>query len=281
MKTKLSVIALLAFTASASADDRIPGTALAGRVTDTTTGEVVAGAQVFVSGPSGLIATAVTDAAGTYNVSLAPGNYNVIFVHGRTRTSGNITVGDQPATFNGKVDVASGETIIIEEHLKPPVPPKPKNYVASKTPPYSDAAVLSDAWTTAWMLLDVNPQGRVERIKFLKHPGYDLEEIAKKEASRLEFEPARDRFGKAVRTWMVWKIEWPSAWWLEQMVGTRSGMPPIIGYDWDGNPVRKDWYVPCAGSGPMNLGSIHPAYKDCSKPDLKAALKEPWLQPVK
>jgi len=68
---------------------------------------------------------------------------------------------------------------------------------------------------------------------------------------------------------------------LEQMVGTRSGMPPIIGYDWNGKPIRKDWYVPCAGSGPMNLGSLHPAYKDCSKPDLRQAAREPWLEPVK
>src|SRR5262249_59895651 len=55
MKLKLSVIALLAFTASAGAEDRVPGTPLGGRVTDTTTGEAVAGAQVFVSGPPGLL----------------------------------------------------------------------------------------------------------------------------------------------------------------------------------------------------------------------------------
>ena len=50
-------------------------------------------------------------------------------------------------------------------------------------------------------------------------------------------------------------------------------MPKIVGFP----PHRMDDYVPCAGSGPLNLGSVHPVYKDCSQPDLSRADKEPWL----
>jgi hypothetical protein len=165
------------------------------------------------------------------------------------------------------------EVIVIVDHIPPPVLPKPKNYIATKTPPYSDEAVLSDAWTKAWLILDIDERGKVARIKFLKHPGHDLETIAKDEAFKLEFEPARDATGKAVRTQIVWSIEWPSAWWLSTFIGVRSTMPPIVGFP----PHRMDDYVPCAGSGPLQLGSVHPVYKDCSQPDLSRASREPWV----
>ena len=279
MTRTLVILAVVAILGAAGAARAEP---LSGTVTDTTTGAVVTGASIFISGSHGLVASVTTDAQGHYSATVEPGTYHLIFVHGRTRTSGSVTVAPERAgQLDGKVDVTSGEIIVIEEHLQPPVPPVPKNYVASKTPPYSDEAVLTDAWTSAWMLLDVDEHGKLQRYKFLKHPGYDLEQIAKREVSQLEFEPARDSTGKPIRTWMLWQIEWPSAWWLEQMVGTRSGMPPIIGYDWNGKPIRKDWYVPCRGSGPLNLSSIHPAYKDCSKPDLARAVHEPWLAPEK
>jgi hypothetical protein len=76
-----------------------------------------------------------------------------------------------------------------------------------------------------------------------------------------------------MRSWLVWGIEWPSAWWLSMFVGTRSAMPKIVGFP----PRRQDHYVPCAGSGPLNLGSLHPTYKDCSQPDLSKAGTEPWI----
>lgn len=165
------------------------------------------------------------------------------------------------------------EVIVIVDHAPPAVLPKPKNHVASKTPPYSDEAVLTDAWTKAWLLLDLDANGEVTRIKFLKHPGHDLEAIARDEAFKLRFEPARDHAGKAIPTRVVWSIEWPSAWWLSTFLGVRSGMPPMVGFP----PVRMDANVPCAGSGPLHLGSVHPVYKDCSEPDLSRAAVEPWL----
>ena len=171
---------------------------------------------------------------------------------------------------------APGETIEIHDYRPPAVLPKAKNFVASKAPPYSDAAILSDAWTKAWMLLDVDEHGDVTRVKFLKRPGYDLENIATKEAFRLKFEPARDEKGNRVKTLVVWPIEWPSAGWLITFTGTRSRMPETVGFP----PRSQAAFVPCAGSGPWRMGSIYPAvYKDCSRPDLKRASKEAWILP--
>lgn len=171
-----------------------------------------------------------------------------------------------------------GEVIVIDEKPpKPAVEAKAINFSARKTPPYSDEAIESDAWTRAWLLLDIDARGSVTRIKYLKRPGYQLDDIAARQVFRLRFEPARDRKGRPQRTWIVWGIEWPSYFWLVARLGVASGMPPIVGFP----PRSMDAYVPCKGSGPMNLGSIHPAYKDCSTPDLSGRhfRSLPWLYP--
>src|SRR5688572_12874788 len=70
-----------------------------------------------------------------------------------------------------------GETIIIREHgpgYKVATPKRDPRIA----PTYSDAAIEHDAWTRAWMLLDIDDRGVVQRMKFLKRPGYDLEKIA-------------------------------------------------------------------------------------------------------
>ena len=168
-----------------------------------------------------------------------------------------------------------GEVITIEGHLPPATPPKPTNFVKQAAPPYSDAAVLSDAWTKAWMLLEVDERGTVTRVKFLNKPGYDLEPIAIAQSFKLHFDPARDGANKPMRSNVVWEIEWPSAYWLVTFVGTRSAMPKIVGFP----PHRQDDYVPCRGSGPLHLSSVHPVYKDCSKPDLANIDTAPWIDP--
>ena len=169
----------------------------------------------------------------------------------------------------------SGEVIIIEDKAPPKVKPKPKNYSPKKAPPYSDRAILSDAWTKAWLLLEVSAEGEVTRFKFLKRPGYDLEKIAASEVFKLRFEPARDKSDRPMRTLVVWSIEWPSAGWLEKLVGTRSRMPPLIGVP---PHVRlQSDYVPCAGSGPWHMDSVHKTYKDCSLPDFSKANTEAWI----
>jgi Carboxypeptidase regulatory-like domain len=279
MRATLIALMLL-LSSSVMADDVVapsePTTELAvlqGQVVDQTSGVPVEGALVMISGANGLVATLNTDGDGHYRASVAPGTYNVIFAHGKTRTSGKVGVGPSGSTLDGKLDAMLGEVIVIREKIKPPVAPKPTNYKPRATPPYSEAAVLSDAWTKAHMLLDIDETGVVLRYKFLKRPGYDLETIAAQEVSKLTFEPAKDRDGKPMRAWVVWTIEWPSAWWLQQFVGTRSAMPPVVGFP----PRRLDSNVPCRGSGrPMALGSMHPTYKDCSKPDLRTAAAAKW-----
>lgn len=160
-----------------------------------------------------------------------------------------------------------GEVITIIDHRLPTVKPTPKHQSRRRAPPYSDRAITSDAWTRAWLLLDINEAGNVTQFKFLKRPGYDLEAIAQAEAFRLTFEPARDENNKPVRALVVWLIEWPSAWWLDKFVGTRAGLPPrgLVAH------------VPCKGSGPWKMDSVHKGYRDCSKPDPSAADKEPWI----
>lgn len=168
-----------------------------------------------------------------------------------------------------------GEVIKIEGRLLPKVKPKPKNHSTKKAPPYSDRAVLSDAWTKAWLLLDVGADGEVTRFKFLKRPGYDLESIATSEVFKLKFEPALDHADRPVRTLVLWSIEWPSAGWLEKLVGTRSQMPPLVGVPPHVRLLSD--YVPCRGSGPLKLDSVHPTYKDCVGPDWSNEAKEPWI----
>jgi hypothetical protein len=119
------------------------------------------------------------------------------------------------------------------------------------------------------MLLDVTETGDVVRVKFLNKPGYDLEPIAIKESFKLKFEPARDASGKPIETWMVWKIEWPGSWWLIDMETPTTMMPS----------EKMMSPVPCAGSGPWHMGSIHPIYRDCRKPDMKNVDRAPWILP--
>ena len=167
-----------------------------------------------------------------------------------------------------------GEVIEIEGKAPATTPPKPTNFVKTKAPPYSERAILSDAWTKAWLLLELDESGTVTRIKFLNKPGYDLEQIAIAEAFKLRFSPALDGAKKPMRSAVVWEIEWPSAYWLSTFEGTRSKMPEVVGFP----PRRRDHYVPCRGSGPWAMGSIRPTYKDCSKPDLSKIKTEPWIE---
>lgn len=184
-----------------------------------------------------------------------------------------VMMGSAVAEDKKPIPVQAGEVIVIEGRAPPSTPPKPTNVVKTKAPPYSDAAILSDAWTKAWMLLEIDERGTVTRFKFLKKPGYELEEIATAEVFKLRFAPATDGSGRPMKTTLLWQIEWPSAWWLSTFVGTRSAMPKVVGFP----PRRQDDYVPCRGSGPMLLGSVRPTYKDCSRPDLTKVETAPWI----
>jgi len=157
-----------------------------------------------------------------------------------------------------------GETIIIREHgpgYKLATPKKDPRIA----PKYSDEAIERDAWTRAWMLLDIDDHGVVQRMKWLKKPGYDLEKIAIARVFGTAFEPARDGLGRAQSSMLVFPIEWPSYWWLVTHYGVTTRIPVSAGS------------VPCRGDGPLNLDHAHPVYRDCSVPDLTKLDVEPWV----
>ena len=168
-----------------------------------------------------------------------------------------------------------GEVIVIEDAPPPPKvkakPPKrwlPQgeldNVFLRKAPKYSEDAIMSDRWSMAWLLLDIDANGAVTRVKFLKYPGQNLEKIAVETARKLKFEPALDDRGRRVRSYLVFPIEWPSYWWLVARTELATGIPDVS-------------HIPCRGRAPLNLGSVHPAYRDCEPPDWSKVKSEPWL----
>jgi hypothetical protein len=184
-----------------------------------------------------------------------------------------------PAFADGKPDIGTvrrlvemprvvrGETIIIHGTAPPKVMPKAKKRYGRIAPAYSDYAIEHDTWAKAWLLLDIDEQGNVARVKLLKRPGADLDQIAIERGFSMKFEPAQDIHGNAMRSQLVTPIEWPSYWWLIAREGIATKIPEYIGK------------VPCIGSGAANLGSIHPALRDCSPaPDLSKLDEFPWIE---
>ncbi len=186
-----------------------------------------------------------------------------------------LTTGATAETFNGSPVELPDEIITLEDLRRPPVEPKPRlGARALATPPYSDRAILSDAWTRAWLLLDVDATGRVERLKIMNAPGFDLEPIAIAEGFRVRFDPARDGDGRPTRTYVIWPIEWPAQSWLRTHLGITTRMPST-----DPASRTSAARVPCRGRGPWNLGATYHGYRDCSRPNFDAAVTAPWILP--
>jgi hypothetical protein len=268
MRANAIVLVVLAVATQIARADDAPveptKAVIAGLVLHRYTAEPIAGADVFVSGPEGVIHTVVTDGTGAYRVEVPPGTYALVFVVVGDRIGQRVTVGaGKLARVDASLD--RGEVIEIRDRLLPePQRARPKGR-PGVAPPYSDKAILQDAWTKAWLLLDIDEQGRVTRLKLLRRPGYDLDEIAIKQAFKTKFHPATDAGGRPIRTLLLHPIEWPSYWWLITHTGVATYLP------WPGN-------LPCKGSGePLNLDRAHPVYRDCSVPDMAAADREPWL----
>ena len=162
-----------------------------------------------------------------------------------------------------------GETIIIRDHApgwKPAQPRSVDGRGVRSAPKYSGAAIEHDAWTRAWMYLDIDDRGVVQRLKFLNKPGYDLEKIAIDRVFKTTFEPARDGLGRAQASTLVYPVEWPSYWWMVKHQGLVTRLPGNVGN------------LPCKGSGnPLNLDRAHPVYRDCSLPDLAKVPSAPWI----
>ena len=175
------------------------------------------------------------------------------------------TVGLAAAEGNLPPRYVRGEVIIVHGTAPPVRAPAPKKNYHRMAPPYSEQAIMSDAWAKAWVLLDIDTRGVVTRVKLLKHPGYDLDQIAIEHALKMRFDPAEDTHGNPIPTQLVWSMEWPSYWRLVDMDEPPNRVP---------DSAR---YVPCSGSGPLHLGSLHPTYRDCSPADLSKMASEPWV----
>jgi hypothetical protein len=171
----------------------------------------------------------------------------------------------------------TGETIVI--HDRAPVPkvlPHPKKHYHRMAPPYSDEAIDKDAWTKAWVLLDIDAHGVVQRVKLLKSPGYGMDEIAIKHAMKMRFDPAEDARGYAMPVQLLWSIEWPSYWWLVDLDIPPTTVPNFVD-DADGY-MPGAFMVPCRGNAPIQFGSLHPATRDCSPPPPASRIAEvPWV----
>ncbi|MBX3155414.1 MAG: carboxypeptidase regulatory-like domain-containing protein [Deltaproteobacteria bacterium] len=277
---------------------------LAGRITDLTN-RPVANARIYVV-HDGARLQARTDKDGRYTVPVAtPGAYSVVVAVDQVHTQRMVQVEPNArTTLDVQVETVPGSEVIkiVDQPIKPTVMPVPKDTRFTKSLPYSTQAVLRDAWALAYVLLDVNEQGVVTRLKLLKRPGFDLDEIAIDAGFKLTFDPALDKDHKPMRTHILWKMEWPSWGWLVQTTGVASGRPPDHGMAYrvrpQGSGTRPNaasggttsWAqplpvlpgmsldrVPCAGSGPLDLDLRNRAYRDCSTPDLSLAPSLPWI----
>ena len=285
-------------------------TIVAGRVTDVL-GRPVPNARVYVLPRRGQPHQTKTNKDGRYSVKVQTlGTHGVVIAIDKAHTFRTVLV-RQGATntmdVDLELDIDGGEVIKIEDRKRPQPAVKPK---PTKDPrislPYSEEAVERDAWARAWLLLDVDEQGSVARLKLLKRPGFDLDKICIEEAFKLRFDPARDAAGRPMKTYMLWTFEWPSWGWLIQGNGVAVRRPPdsnalhslaanitVTGREGASNAkIGGPWArpsaaatafegaldrVPCAGSGPLNLDLRNRAYRDCSQPDMSVAESLPWI----
>lgn len=263
MRLRLLVVAAVLLLSSAPA--RADPTPISGRVTERETGDPVEDVTVYITGGAGTEQIVQTDVDGRYTARVAgDGTYAIVFAYGGLKRRQLVTVDPGRAlTVDLAIDLTPGEVIVLTERVLPPVPPTPTRPRRSP-PPYSDAAIERDVWAVAWLLLDIDARGVVTRVKWLNRPGHDLAPIALREAFAQRFRPARDAADRPVPSRLVWSLEWQAYWWLVYRAGVTTG-------------YLNASAVPCRGSGPMNLDSQHPIYRDCTPPDLTKIRTERWI----
>ncbi|MDQ3301409.1 MAG: carboxypeptidase-like regulatory domain-containing protein [Myxococcota bacterium] len=204
------VLLMLACWLGVAAADRSP-TTLSGRVTDVL-GQPIAGARIYVLSRSGSREETRTNKQGRYSVGLSTrGAHGVVVAIDKAHTYRTVLIEPARATtldIEVELDMAGGEVIRIVDK-QPPVPavkPKPRQD-PRKSLPYSDEAVERDAWAKAWLLLDVDRSGVVQRLKLLKAPGFGLDRIAIEEGFKLRFDPAL-----ATPPARRWRRTWCGRW---------------------------------------------------------------------
>lgn len=220
---------------------------LTGRVVDSR-GQPIANATVHVVTKTGE-RTLTTDKAGRYR-AVVKERPTLVFVEGGAQISGG-TVTTQ---------LVEEQEMIEVKDVEPPA--KLAKALSDPTiiPEYTEAAMDSNQWARAWLLLDIDTHGVVARIKLLDAPGDDLDAIAVRDGFKLKFEPARDRGDKPMRTQVLWVFEWPAFWWMQERHYQRRRMP------------REAYQTPCRGTGPTR-----DVYRNCSRANLAAAITAPWI----
>lgn len=220
-----------------------------GRVVDGD-GQVVAQATVHLVGKD-RERTVTTDEQGRFKADIA--EPTMVVVYGGPRVTGNVVTSQK---------VGGAEAIDVHEALPPATPAKPLSD-PTVIPEYSHEMreVSRHVWVRAWLLLEVSDTGVVSRLKLLNPPGHGLDEIAIRHAFELKFRPARNRVDKPTVSQVVWKLERPAYSWLRRNRGYARRWLPANVTD-----------VPCRGSS-----SSPKAFRDCSSPNMAAAITAPWL----
>lgn len=241
---------------AAAEQDRVSGFSteskgvITGQVTEES-GEPARGVTVYATTVAGEL-TAITDDAGHYRIDLGtiPGS-KMIFVRKVARINGQTMV--QSTTEEGE------EVVEILEAAQPQVMPKPTS-PTNRIPEYSREARDADVWTKAWLLLHVGRDGEVKRLKVLHAPGYELDEVAVRDAFALRFEPALDRAGRPVPVLVLWSYEWPSYWWMVEHRHPPRAVPAEVNA------------VPCRGT--QGAASRQ---RDCTQAEMSQAHTLPWI----
>lgn len=185
------------------------------------------------------------------------------------------------------------ETIHVDQKITPVRMPRLLSD-PDLVPPYSDDAILTNVWVRAWVWLDIDADGVVQAVKFIKHPGHGLDQIAIEFALSRQFAPAVNQFGHTVRSLAYLPVEWPSHDWLVEKKysakrrATAMDMTQIsVDFTALGGPpsqITRGKLPPCTLGAPLPLDKLRSSsgiplvYRDCSRPDLAHAnAAEPWV----
>lgn len=222
---------------------------LTGRVTDRD-GRPLRDEPVYVASATGQ-RVVKTDHDGRYRAQLDGVGAKMVFVRRQARIIGQ----------NGVSTVEGGEEVLlIEETVPPKVMPQNLRSVRQVLP-YSDEAREANVWLKAWLILEVDERGAVQRAKLIHRPGYGLDELALAAAFRERFSPAQDHQGRAVSTMMLWSYEWPAYWWMSEHARKLDELPGEVAE------------VGCR----TEPQSTH--LRDCTPPDLGRGYFLPWQEP--
>lgn len=192
-----------------------------------------------------------TDGEGRYRAQLVGVGAKMVFVRRQARIIGQ----------NGVSTIEGGEEVLLIEETMPPKV-MPRNLGSTRRVlRYSDEARAADVWLKAWLILDVDERGAVQRVKLIQRPGYGLDEVAIQAAFAERFAPAQDQRGRAVSTMMLWSYEWPAYWWMSEHARKLDELPAEVAE------------VGCR----TQPGSTH--LRDCAPPDLGRGYFLPWQDP--